>query len=104
VWNRPAPLGVSGVWQAGGQWRFFFLEGELRVRGKLETTARMFLGGLKGFSVEDRHDRTERTCLSGPDWTAPRDALVREGAGFQGAWDFLSKSRPVSVKGQTEDV
>ena len=56
-----------------------------RERGTLETTVRMFLEGLKGFSVEDRHDRTERVCLSGPDWTAPRDALVREGVGFQGA-------------------
>jgi len=52
---------------------------------------RMFLGGLKGFSVEDRLDRTERTCLSGPDWKAPRDAVVRVGAGFQGALDFFGK-------------
>jgi len=42
--------------------------------------------------------------LSGPDWIAPRDAVVREGAGFQGTLDFLSKGRPVSVKGQAEDV
>lgn len=64
---------------------------------------RIFLGGLKGFSVQDRLDRTERVCLSGPDWTAPRDAVVGEGVGFQGALDFLSKGRPISVKGQTED-
>jgi hypothetical protein len=38
---------------------------------------RIFLGGLKGFSVEDRLDRTEMACLSGPDWTAPRDSVVR---------------------------
>lgn len=77
-----------------------------RERGgdRLEMTVRIFLGGLKGFSVEERLDRTERTCLSDPDWTAPRDAVVREGAGFQGAMDFLSKGRPVSVKGQAEDV
>jgi hypothetical protein len=58
----------------------------------------MFLGDLKRFSVENRLDRTERACLSGPDWTTPRDAVVREGAGFQGASDFLSKGKPVSVK------
>jgi len=62
------------------------------------------LEGLKRFSVEDRLDRTEMACLSGPDWTAPRDAVVREGVGFKGALDFLSKGRPVSVKEQTENV
>jgi hypothetical protein len=61
-------------------------------RGTVETTVRIFFGGLKGFSVEDRLDRTERACLSSPDWTAPRDAVVREGAGFQGAVDLCRKA------------
>jgi hypothetical protein len=82
----------------------FFYERESRGRGTLETTVRIFLGGLKGFSVEERLDRRERACLSGPDWTAPKDSVFREVAGFQRALDFLSKGRSVSVKGQTEDV
>ena len=44
---------------------------------------------MKGFSVEDRFDSTERACLSGPDWTAPRDTVVREEAGFQRTLDFF---------------
>jgi len=64
----------------------------------------MFLGGLRGFSVEDRLDSTERASLSGPDWTALKDAVVREGASFQGTLDFLSKGRPVSVRGQAENA
>jgi len=69
VWNRPASARISGGWQALGQWEFF----KEREKGTRETTVRIFLEGLKRFSVEDTLDRTEMACLSGPDWTAPRE-------------------------------
>lgn len=65
---------------------------------------RISWGGMKGFAVENRLDRSERACLSGPDRTVTRGAVVRAGAGFQGTLDFLSKGRPVSVNEQTEDT
>jgi hypothetical protein len=100
VWKRPAPARISGGWQALGQREFF----KGREKSTRETTVRIFLEGLKRFSVEDTLDKTEMACLSGPDSTAPRDAVVREGVGFKEALDFLSKGRPLSVKGQTENV